>query len=144
MHTINTNQQRYLEQSRSIILFDAVCNLCNGSVQFVIKHDKKKIFLFAALQSDAGQALLKKYNLPSTDFHTFVLIQNNEVFLTSTAALTVAKQLYGIIKLMYIFIIVPPFIRNSIYNFIAKNRYKWFGKNDSCIIPTKDFRNRFL
>jgi predicted DCC family thiol-disulfide oxidoreductase YuxK len=127
-----------------VILFDGICNLCNSSVQYVLKYDAKKMFRFAALQSDAGQALLNKYNLPTTGFDSFVLIQNDKAYLKSTAALMVAKQLNGFIKLLYAFIIIPSFIRNFIYNFIAKNRYKWFGQKDSCIMPTADLKSRFL
>ena len=131
-------------EKHSIILFDGVCNLCNSSVQFVIKHDKQKQFVFASLQSDAGQQLLKQHQLPQQSFNSFILIQNNKAFIKSTAALMVAKQLSGLTKLLYGFIIVPAFIRNAVYNFIAKNRYKWFGKKDSCMIPTPDLKARFL
>ena len=129
---------------KAIILFDGVCNLCNSSVQFVIQHDRSDKFLFAALQSQTGQALLEKYNLPQQGFDSFVLIQNEKVFLKSTAALHVAKQLNGPTKLLYGFIIVPAFIRNAVYNFIAKNRYKWFGKKESCMMPTPSLQSRFL
>lgn len=128
----------------SIILFDGVCNLCNSSVQFVIKHDKDKKFMFASLQSTAGQLLLKQFDLPLQDFNSFILIENEKVFFKSTAALMVAKHLKGAVKLLYGFIVVPPFIRNGAYNFIAKNRYKWFGKKDSCILPTPELKARFL
>lgn len=127
-----------------IILFDGVCNLCNGAVQFVIKHDRNNKFQFAALQSAMGQQLLQQNNLPQQGFDSFVLIQGEKVFLKSTAALQVAKQLSGPIKLLYGFIIVPAFIRNAVYAFIAKNRYKWFGKKDSCMIPTPSLQSRFL
>jgi predicted DCC family thiol-disulfide oxidoreductase YuxK len=127
-----------------IILFDGVCNLCNGSVQYVIKHDASKKFRFAALQSDAGQALLKHYGLSSTDFNSFILLQNDKFYIKSTAALLVAKQLSGFVKLLYAFIIIPAFVRNSVYGFIAKNRYKWFGKQESCMMPTADLKSRFL
>ncbi len=127
-----------------IILFDGVCNLCNNAVQFVIKHDTLKKFVFASLQSQKGQALLQQYNLPLQSFNSFVLLQNEKVFLKSTAALNVAKQLNGAVKLLYGFIIVPAFIRNAVYNFIAKNRYKWFGKKESCMIPTPALQSRFL
>ena len=129
---------------KAIILFDGVCNLCNSSVQFVIQHDRANKFLFAALQSQTGQALLQQYNLPQQGFNSFVLIQNEKVFLKSTAALHVAKQLNGPAKLLYGFIIVPAFIRNTVYNFIAKNRYKWFGKKESCMMPTPTLQSRFL
>ena len=128
----------------SIILFDGVCNLCNSSVQFVIKHDADKKFMFASLQSTAGQLLLKQFDLPLQDFNSFILIENEKIFLKSTAALMVAKQLKGAVKLLYGFIVVPPFIRNGAYNFIAKNRYKWFGKKESCILPTPELKARFL
>jgi predicted DCC family thiol-disulfide oxidoreductase YuxK len=127
-----------------IILFDGVCNLCNSSVQFVLKHDTKKIFRFASLQSFAGQALLKEYNLSQTAFNSFVLIKKGKVFLKSTAALMVARQLKGAVKFLYWFIIIPPFIRNAVYNVIAKNRYKWFGKQESCMMPTPELQSRFL
>lgn len=131
-------------KQHSIILFDGICNLCNNSVQFVINHDKENKFIFASLQSATGQTLLKQYNLPQQGFNSFVLIQHEKVFLKSTAALMVAKQLKGWVKLLYGFIIVPAFIRNAVYNFIAKNRYKWFGKRDSCMIPSTELTSKFL
>ncbi len=127
-----------------IILFDGICNLCNGSVQYVVKHDSKQLFRFASLQSDTGQILLKKYNLPENNFNSFVLIQNDRAYIKSTAALMVAKKLDGFVKVLYAFIIVPPFIRNGVYNLIAKNRYKWFGKRASCMIPTPALSHLFL
>ncbi len=127
-----------------VILFDGVCNLCNTAVQFVIKNDPKNIFQFASLQSEPGQALLKKHQLPVQDFNSFILIENEKLFIKSTAALKVAKQLNGPVKLLYGFIIVPAFIRNAVYSIIAKNRYRWFGKNDSCMMPSPALQNRFL
>ena len=131
-------------ESKSIILFDGVCNLCNNAVQFVIKHDPTDTFMFAALQSATGQKLLQQYNLPKVGFDSFVLIQNGKVFLKSTAALQVVKQLSGPVKSLYGFIIVPSFIRNAVYTVIAKNRYKWFGKKDNCMIPTASLKAKFL
>jgi predicted DCC family thiol-disulfide oxidoreductase YuxK len=131
-------------ENNPIILFDGVCNLCNRSVQFVLEHDKQKRFRFASLQSAAGQVLLKKYNLSETIFNSFVLIKDEIPYLKSTAALKVAKELTGPIQILYAFIIVPTFIRNTIYNLISKNRYKWFGKQESCMIPTPDIQSRFL
>lgn len=127
-----------------VILFDGVCNLCNGSVQYVIRHDRYAIFKFASLQSDSGQQLLHKYNLPQSNFNSFVLIQDDKAYTRSTAALKVAAKLSGIVKLLYGFIIVPAFIRDAVYNFIARNRYKWFGKKDTCMIPTPALKSRFL
>ncbi len=127
-----------------IILFDGVCNLCNKFVQRVIKNDKANVFKFAALQSLSGQQLLQKYNLPTENFGSFVLIQNGKVYLKSTAALTIAKQLSGPLKLAYPLIIVPRFIRDFVYNIIAKNRYKWFGKQATCMVPTEALKAKFL
>ena len=127
-----------------VIFFDGVCNLCNGAVQYVIKHDTKKIFRFASLQSDSGQQLLQKNALPQTHFTSFILLENDKVFTKSTAALKVARKLTGVVRLLYGFIIVPAFIRDAVYNFIARNRYKWFGKQESCMIPTPELKNRFL
>jgi len=129
---------------QSLILFDGICNLCNASVQYVIKHDPDSIFKFTTLQSETGTRLLRKYDLSSPGLNSFILIQHGKAYTKSTAALMVARQLKGAIKLLYGFIIVPPFIRNMVYNIIAKNRYKWFGKKDNCMIPTPSLQARFL
>ena len=129
---------------KPVILFDGVCNLCNNAVQFIIRHDPDEKFLFASLQSEFGQQLMKHYNLPLENFNSFILLQNNKVFNKSTGALKVAKQIKGSWKLLYIFIIVPKFIRDAVYTWIANNRYKWFGKKDACMIPTPQLKARFL
>ena len=128
----------------TIILFDGVCNLCNSSVQFVIKHDRKAVFKFASLQSEAGQKLLTKYGLATNEFNSFVLIEDNKVYLKSTAALRVARKLDMLLSLLYLFIIIPPFIRDAFYNYISQHRYKWFGKRDECWLPTPELSERFL
>ncbi|MEO6404185.1 MAG: thiol-disulfide oxidoreductase DCC family protein [Ferruginibacter sp.] len=127
-----------------IILFDGICNLCNQAVQFVIKQDKKSIFKFASLQGHHGQHLLKQYHLSQDDFNSFVLISNNKLYTRSAAALKIARHLTSPANLLYGFIIVPAFIRNAVYNIIAKNRYRWFGKKDECMIPTPELKERFL
>jgi predicted DCC family thiol-disulfide oxidoreductase YuxK len=127
-----------------ILLFDGVCNLCNRGVQFIIRHDTKEKFKFAALQSEAGQGLLKKFNLPTTDFDTFVLVEGEKYYRRSTAALRIAKDLNGAWKLFYGFIIIPAFLRDWVYNLVANSRYKIFGRTDSCMIPTPELRRRFL
>lgn len=127
-----------------VILFDGVCNLCNSSVQFVIKHDAKKQFLFASLQSNFGQQVLTKYNLSNTIFNSVILLKNEKLYQKSTAALLVAKQLQGAAGWLYLLMIVPGFIRNGVYDIIAKNRYKWFGKQEACWLPTPDLKSRFL
>ena len=127
-----------------IILFDGICNLCNGAVQFIIKHDSEKKFLFTSLQSEAGQQLLQQYNLPAENFDSFLLLQDDTIFYKSTAALKVARQIKSSWKLLYIFMIVPKFIRDAVYSWIAANRYKWFGKKEVCMIPTPELQARFL
>ncbi len=127
-----------------IILFDGICNLCNKAVQYVIKNDPGEIFKFATLQSHTGQRLLKEHKLSGLNFNSFILIQEGYVFTRSTAALKVAQKLNGHIKLLYGFIIVPTFIRDLVYNFISKNRYKWFGKRETCMNPTPSLQRRFL
>ncbi len=127
-----------------IILFDGVCNLCNAAVQYVIKHDHKSVFKFATLQGNAGQLLLKKYDLSLNDFNSFVLITDQKAYTRSSAALQLSKKLNGFSKLFYGFIIVPPFIRNAVYDLVARKRYQWFGKKDACLIPTKELMSRFL
>jgi len=129
---------------KQIILFDGVCNLCNTSVQFVIQRDTSGKFNYAALQSVAGQKLLKENNLPANEFYSIILIKNGEVFQRSRAALEIARGLSGLWPLLYVFVIVPPFIRNGIYNWIAKNRYRWFGRKEECMIPTPELKSRFL
>ena len=128
----------------SIILFDGVCNLCNGAVQFVIKRDNKDQFLFASLQSDEGKEILKEYNLPSNKMNSFFLVENGKVYDKSTAALRVLKKMNALWRLFYIFIIVPKFIRDGVYNWIAKHRYQWFGRKDECMIPTPELKAKFL
>ena len=127
-----------------IILFDGVCNVCSAAVQFVIKRDKKNNFRFASLQSTEGQKLLAHHKLSPNDFNSFVLIENDKVYIKSDGALKVAKELSGLWPLLYGFIIVPKVLRDGIYNLIARNRYKWFGKKDSCMIPTPEIMAKFL
>jgi predicted DCC family thiol-disulfide oxidoreductase YuxK len=127
-----------------IVLFDGHCNLCNGTVKFIIKRDPNAKFHFAALQSPAGERLLSEFNLPTDAFETFVLIQEDRYYIKSSAALHVVKKLKGIWKLLYVFVLVPRPIRDYLYSFIAKRRYRWFGRRDACMIPTADIRQRFL
>lgn len=133
-----------MEQSSPIILFDGVCNLCNGVVKFIIKRDPKNKFLFAPLQGKAGQKLLEQYKLPKDDFESFVLIDNGKAYQKSTAALRIAKHLGRGWQFFYAFIIIPLFIRNAIYSFVANNRYRWFGRQESCMMPTPGIKKRFL
>lgn len=127
-----------------IVLFDGVCNLCNTTVQFIIRHDRQHLFRFAALQSEAGLYFLKKYNLPTQNFESFVLVYQQKHYTQSNAALNLLYHLGSIWRIGYGLILVPPFLRNSIYNFIAQNRYRWFGRQETCLMPTPELKARFL
>lgn len=127
-----------------IILFDGVCNFCNAAINFVLKQDKKDIFRFAPLQSEAGKKLLQQYHLSTEDFESFILIDKGKVYKKSAAALNVMNQLPWYFKEIQVLRIVPVFLRDAIYDFIACNRYKWFGKKESCMIPTPEISNKFL
>jgi len=130
--------------NKAVILFDGVCILCNSSVQFVLKHDKKQHFVFAALQSDVARELLLHYPMEIIEKDSIILIQNKKIYTESTAALLIAKEFVGFWKIFQVFWIVPKIIRDFFYNLIAKNRYKWFGKKETCMIPDKSVKNRFL
>ena len=130
--------------NQPVILFDGVCNFCNGAVNFAIKRDKKARLKFATLQSGIASQLLDKFNLSARDLNSFVLIENGKVYTRSTAALKVFRYLDGLWPLMYGFIIVPIFLRDAIYKLIAKNRYRWFGIRKECMIPTPEVRSRFF
>lgn len=133
-------------KDKLLILFDGVCNLCNSSVQYVIKHDKKNKFLFAPLQSEVGESIIEDFNI-DTERTDSILLYNpevNSIKIKSSAAIGIAKHLDFPLNLMVIFYIVPNFIRNRVYDYIAKNRYKWYGKNEECMIPTPELKSKFL
>ena len=129
-----------------IVLFDGVCNFCNGAVNFIIDRDQQGKFAFASLQSEVGSEILKNYRLTTRyqALDSIVLVKNNRVYVKSRAALEIAKELDGGWPLFYTFIILPPFIRDFFYDLLAKYRYKLFGKSETCRIPTADIRDRFL
>ena len=127
-----------------IILFDGVCNFCSFWVNFVIKRDKNDIFRFAALQSETGMQYLKLFGINITDPDTFVLIEGKEYFIKSTAALKVAWELKSWLKISYPLIFLPISFRDFLYDLIAKNRYKIFGKKDVCRIPTAEEKKKFI
>lgn len=133
-----------MEDNKSLLLFDGVCNLCNSSVQFILLRDKKDRFRFASLQSDYGQNLLREHNLPTESFNSLVLVENGKVYKKSTAALRIARKLKGLWPILFAFIIIPPFIRNFVYDIIAKNRYRWFGKKEECMLPRPEWKQKFL
>lgn len=126
-----------------IILFDGGCNLCNNSVQFIIKRDPVGYFKFASLQSESGQTLLKIYGLDN-NLNSFVLIENSKVYLKSSAALRVSSKLGTGWRMLSIFRLLPPFFTDYLYDIVARNRYKWFGKKESCMLPKQDWKERFL
>ncbi|MBV8251182.1 MAG: thiol-disulfide oxidoreductase DCC family protein [Chitinophaga sp.] len=131
-------------KDNGIILFDGVCNFCNASVNFVIRHDRQGYFRFAPLQSAIAADLSQQYGFDTSAQSSFILVENGKVYTKSTAALRVAKKLNFPVRLLYIFMIVPAFIRNGVYSWIARNRYRWFGKKDACMVPTPDIRSRFM
>ena len=130
---VKRKQTSTMINNENILLFDGYCNLCSRLVNFIIRRAKKTKFLFVSLQSASGQSLLKKFGLPIDDFDSVVYIRGNKYYLKSSAILHIFKELGGIWKLFFIFIIIPKFIRDFIYKIIAKTRYKIFGRHDSCI-----------
>lgn len=132
------------EEKHAVVLFDGVCNFCNNQINFIIRHDNKDYFRFAALQSDIGKKILADHGILMPDLDTFILVENNKTYNRTTAALHIAKKLNGLWPVMYAFIIVPPFIRDIVYKIISKNRYKWWGEKESCMIPTPEVRAKFL
>lgn len=127
-----------------IILFDGVCNLCSTAVQFIIERDGEGRFAFASLQSNVGQKLSAEHEIDGTSLDSIVLIDRGKAYQRSTAALHIARQLDGAWKLLYAGMVFPPFIRDRVYDWIAANRYKWFGEKTECWIPTPELRSRFL
>ena len=135
-----------IPKHKQLILFDGVCNLCNSSVLYVIKRDKENQFLFAPLQSKIGETIINEFNIDTTQTDSILLFkpENHKITSKSTAALKVAKSLGFPTNILSIFLIVPTGIRNWVYDFIAKNRYKWYGKKESCMIPTRELKSKFL
>ena len=128
-----------------LLLFDGVCNLCNGFVQFVIRRDPKGVFRFTALQSEVAQELLTEREVENrTDLDTVILIEKGKVYTHSDVALRVVRRMPGLWPLFGVFRIIPKFLRDAIYNWVARNRYRWFGKRESCMIPTPELKARFL
>lgn len=134
-----------LPKNKQLILFDGVCNLCNSSIQYVIKHDKKNLFMFAPLQSETGKYIIKAYKIDIEKTDSILLYSNeNGLSSKSTAAIKVARHLGFPRNVMSVFFIIPAFIRNWVYDYIAKNRYKWYGKQEACMIPTPELKSKFL
>lgn len=130
--------------AHGVILFDGACNLCNASVNFIIDRDPAGYFRFAALQSEAGKSLLRRHGLPEDGLSTVVLIRGGKAHTRSAAAVRIAQRLRGAWKLLAVFIVLPPFLRDAAYNFVVRRRYKWFGRSETCRVPTPELRGRFL
>ena len=134
-----------LPKNKKIILFDGVCNLCSGAVQYVIAHDKKDVFRFTALQSDLGQEILKHIGINPNEIDSIVMYEPGVAYYyKSTAAIEIARHFGGVFHFGTIFKIMPRFLRDSIYDYVARNRYKWYGKKESCMIPTAELKSKFL
>lgn len=133
-----------IQQEHKIILFDGICNLCNTSVNLVIKKDKKDLFRFAALQSEIGKTYASKFNIDISEIDSILLIDQDKIYVKSTAALHITKSLSGGYPLLFSLMIVPNFIRNWAYDFVARNRYKWYGNRETCMVPTPELREKFL
>lgn len=127
-----------------VVLFDGVCNLCNGAVGFILRNEAQTGFQFASLQSDEGRRLLQEHGLPEDALDTIILVEDGRAYARSTAALRIARRLRAPWKWLYAFLILPAPLRDLVYRFIAKNRYRWFGQSESCMIPTPELRARFL
>ena len=133
-----------IPESENIILFDGVCNLCTSSVQFIIRHDSAAVFKFLSIQSDLGRERYRTAGLDPDDFNTLVLLTGGRTLVRSAAALEIVKQLGGVWRLFTVVRVVPRPLRDWIYGVIARNRYRWFGRQDTCMIPTEDIQQRFI
>lgn len=131
-------------EHKGFILFDGICNFCDASINFIIRHDKKDYFRFVPLQTPTAKQLLQQFNMEHLPMDSIVLIENNKVYKRSSAILRISRKLNGIYPLLYGFMILPRFIRDAAYDLAARNRYKWFGKKDSCMVPTPEVRQKFL
>jgi predicted DCC family thiol-disulfide oxidoreductase YuxK len=131
-------------KNKSIILFDGVCNLCTASVQFIIKRDPEAKFLFTSIQQADSDLLPSGFTREVLTLESILLLEQDKLFMRSTAALKIARKLNALWPLLYVFILIPAFIRDPIYNFIARNRYRWFGKQDQCMLPTEELKSRFI
>lgn len=133
-----------MKEVKSIILFDGVCTLCNASIDFVMKRDPKNRFLVGALQESVSKKVLSDFQVDPAYLDSLVLVEKGKIYFRSTAALRIAKGLGGLWSLLYIFIILPTFLRDPVYDWIGKNRYRWFGKKSTCRMPTAEERKKFL
>jgi predicted DCC family thiol-disulfide oxidoreductase YuxK len=137
-------QLREIPQGKSVILFDGVCNLCNGFVQFLIARDPKRRFLYASLQSESGRTIMEALHLNADGLETVVLVEDGKGYTHSDVALRVAGRMGGLWPLFRVFYVFPKPLRDAIYNWVARNRYRWFGKREACMVPTPELKSLFL
>jgi predicted DCC family thiol-disulfide oxidoreductase YuxK len=133
-----------MKTNHPIVLFDGVCNFCNGSINLIIRRDRSKIFRFAPLQSETGAKVLRQFGLPPDSVETIVLVEDDGCYTRSTAALRIVRRLGGPWSILYVLSVIPAAARDIVYDLIARNRYRWFGRKNACMIPTPDVRERFL
>lgn len=134
----------HVPATHGIVLFDGVCNLCDASVNYIIDHDSSGYFKLASLQSEPGQQILGHYALPVDYLDSLVLVEEGKVYVRSTAALRIARRLEGPVRILTIFLALPEPLRDVVYGWVARNRYRWFGKRDTCRLPTPELKERFL
>ncbi len=140
-----SGKEKFMESDKKIILFDGICNLCNGAIQFMIKHDRNDTFRYAALQSDIGKKLIEDRNIDTEKVDSIILIEPGVAYYNkSDAALQIGKHLKGYRTISSILNLIPSGLRNIVYDFIARNRYKWYGKKEACMIPTPELKAKFL
>ena len=134
-----------LPKDKKLILFDGVCNLCDATVQFIIKHDKQDVFRFVTLQSELGQEIVKYIGVDTSKTDSIILYEPGRAYYyKAEAAIRIAKELGGIYSLVGIFSVLPNWFSNKIYDYVARNRYKWYGKKEQCMIPTPEMKAKFL
>ena len=128
----------------NLVLFDGVCNLCNRSVQLLLKIDRKKRLIFGSLQSEKAQSILEQYGVNPAEMNSILFVKDGKIYRESDAILNICKTIGGIWKIFYLFIFLPRFLRNPLYRLIARHRYQWFGKRESCLLPSSEWKERFM
>ena len=137
--------EQFLKTDKKIILFDGVCNFCNASVLQIIHFDKNDVFLFSSLQSETGQKITTHFNIDTTKTDSIILVASDDkFFVKSSAALGILNEFGGVWKLFKLYWIIPRILRDAMYDFIARNRYKWFGKKEQCMVPTEKIKDKFI
>lgn len=132
------------EFNTPVVFFDGVCNLCNSTVQFIIRHDRNRIFLFCSLQSKKTEEIFNKLNFNFSKPETIILLDRNKLYSGSTAILKILRKMNCPYQIFFILIIIPKPFREIVYRYIAKRRYKWFGKRENCMLPDDELKNRFI